>query len=182
MSKTYRRSRQRRNKLSKKRGGGPQKPTVEGFEGRPPFLEHNGVVKKSYLHTPIVSTQSGNNTKIKAPTRWAGFSKVYTVNTNRDEKEQRKAFARFNIKYRKLQDYFIKFGSAYHNGLWICVKAGVGNWNPNDGSWEMLPEVVRKMITDNDYNSAYENGNILKDNANGIFWLPEQYWRRIPNL
>lgn len=141
------------------------------------------MVKKSYLHNPpTVSTKSGTKNIIKAPTRWPGFSKVYNVNTNLDEKKQREGFARFNGKYRKLQDHFIEFGSEYHNGLWICVKAGVGNWNPNDGSWEMLPEVVHKMITDNDYNSAYENGNILKDNANGIFWLPEQYWRRIPNI
>ena len=176
MSKTYRRSRQRRNKLSKKRGGGP-KVRFSSIIGRKlkraSFFEHAKVQK---LNKP--TTYKGPNTIFNI-----GLTK-FTVDTKLDEEEQHKAFTIFNDKFRTIQDFFInKLHSNMlrhdqgHNGRWICVKVGVGNWNPKDGSWTMLPkEVECSTVNDDDFVNSVEGKRVISsENEAGIFCLPENY-------
>ncbi len=193
MSKTYRRSRQRRNKLSKKRGGGPhssghKKVRISSIigrkiKGRASFFEHDKVFNPKLNNKPTTYTRKGPNTIFTIPTT-AGLTK-FTVDTKLDEEEQHKAFTIFNDKFRTIQDFFINklhsnmLGSDQgHNGRWICVKVGVGNWNPKDGSWEMLPkEVECSTVNNNDGFVISDEGKrvISSENEAGIFWLPENY-------
>jgi|UniRef100_A0A6C0M3C2 hypothetical protein len=196
MSKTYRRSRQRRNKLSKKRGGGPhssghKKVRISSIigrkiKGRASFFEHDKVFNPKLNNKPTTYTRKGPNTIFTIPTT-AGLTK-FTVDTKLDEEEQHKAFAIFNDKFRTIQDFFINklhsnmLGSDQgHNGQWMCVTAGAGNWRPSGphaGSWTMLPKEVEECSTvnDDDFVNSVEGKRVISsENEAGIFWLPENY-------
>ncbi len=163
MSKTHRRSRQRRGKLSrrmKKRGGGRLK-------------------------------SSSANNRIKFTLNTPEGPKEFIVDKLSDEQEQYKALDRFNHTFRNIQDYFInklreegQLGPG-HNGRWMCVTAGDGNWHPSGphtGSWEMLPKIVKwsddTVIKDDKFvMSVLGEKAILGENRKGdpTFCVPEDY-------
>jgi len=203
MSKTQR-QRQRRGKLSrrmKKRGGVPKSSlkklrpsasaknlnvnmhSVVGREpvGRAPFFEPIGVFKPALnAPTPTNYTKKGQNTEFTISTN-VGSTK-YTVNTELDEEEQRKAFNIFNDSFISLQNYFIdrlnkNQLTAAHDGKWICVRAGNGYWNPKNGSWKMLPKQIHCDETVNDEILKSDDGKamILRKNYAGVFCLPKNY-------
>jgi len=205
MSKTHRRSRQRRGKLSrrmKKRGGGPKSSLNSSLStsaskrnvsissiidrkirGRASFFEgDNKVFKPALNNQPTRYTKTSQYTIFTIPTP-AGLTE-FTVDTNLDEAAQHKALDRFNIKFRNIQDYFIDMlnksmlGEAQgHNGQWICVTVGDGVWNPRTGSWKMLPEKVNRdeKVNDAFLQSSDGKAMILRKNYAGIFCLPENY-------
>jgi len=202
MSKTHRRHRQRRGKLSrrmKKRGGGPHSSgpkkvhisSIIGrkIKGRASFFEHAKVFNPNLNNKPTTYTRKGPNTIFTIPTT-AGLTK-FTVDTKLDEEEQHKAFAIFNDNFRTIQDFFIHsnmLGSDQgHNGRWMCVTAGDGNWRPSGphaGSWTMLPKEVKcSTVNDDDFVNSVEGKRVISsENEAGIFWLPENYelMRRVP--
>ena len=182
MSKTHRRSRQRRGKLSrrmKKRGGTKSSLKTAQSKNTPSssastrnvhmssivsahplyrasFFEpmNNKIVvqfKPELNDKPTKYTTQGQRTIFTIHTK-AGPTK-FTVDTKLDEEEQRKAFVRFDNKFRTIQNDFIrmlKTGNLTrdqgHNGQWMCVTAGNGNWYPTGrhaGSWTMLPKEVK---------------------------------------
>ena len=197
MSKTHRRSRQRRHngKLSrrmKKRGG--TKSSLKTAQGastrnvhmssmvakdllRAPFFER---VKVSDPDLPMAHEYEGQHTMFTIPTP-AGRTK-FTVNTKLDEEEQHKAFVRFYNKFRTIQnDMTNKLSSSdglvLHNGQWMCVKAGNGIWYPRKGSWTMLPKKVNCDINVTDAFVLSEDGKrwISEQNDKHIFCVPENY-------
>jgi hypothetical protein len=148
------------------------------------FFEHAKVNPK-LNNKPTTYTRKGPNTIFTIPTT-AGLIK-FTVDTKLDEEEQHKAFDIFNNEFRNIQDDFInKLHSNMlrhdqgHNGLWICVTAGDGNWHPSgphEGSWTMLPKEVECSTANDDgfVNSNEGKRVISSENDAGIFWLPENY-------
>jgi hypothetical protein len=151
--------------------------------GRASFFEHAKVNPK-LNNEPTRYTQKGQHTIFTMRTN-AGITK-FTVNTKLDEKRQRKALDRLNIKFRNSQDYFIEMlnegmlGEAQgHNGQWICVTAGDGNWRPSgphEGSWTMLPKKVECNEVNDDFLKSEEGKRVISSkNDAGIFWLPEEY-------
>ena len=202
MSKTHRRSRQRRGKLSrrmKKRGGTKSslKTAQSASNGNPVRISsivRSKLKRASFLEPmeivlndkPTKYTTQGQHTIFTL--RTAAGDVEFTVNTLQDEEEQRKALVRFNNKFRTIQNDFItklKTGKLTrdqgHNGQWMCVTAGNGNWYPigrHAGSWTMLPKEVKcdagagAVVTD----ALVQNEEwISARNAEYIYCVPENH-------
>lgn len=151
--------------------------------GRAPFLEPIGVVKPA-LNDPPALNEPTRYTKIGPNTEFTIGSIKYTVNTELDKEKQREGFDIFNDSFISLQNHFIKRLNADqltaahgHDGNWICVRAGNGQWNPKNGSWKMLPEKFNCDETVNDEILKSDDGKtmILRKNAAGVFCLPKNY-------
>jgi hypothetical protein len=133
---------------------------------------------------PTKYTTQGQHTIFTLRTA-AGLTK-FTVNTLQDEEEQREALVRFNNKFRTIQNDFITKLNAGnltrdqgHNGQWMCVTAGNGNWYPTGrraGSWKMLPKEVKwdagAVVTD----ELVKNEEwISARNAEYIYCVPKNH-------
>ena len=204
MSKTHRRSRQRRGKLSrrmKKRGGTKSslKTAQSASNGNPvrissivsaqplyraPFFERVKVSEQKFKQDfkPTEYKYEGPNIIFTIHTK-AGPTK-FTVNKIHDEEEQRKAFVRFDNKFRTIQNDFIRMLSSsrleLHDEQWMCVKAGNGIWHPSgkhEGSWTMLPEKFNCDINVTDEFVRSEAGKqwISAQNDKHIFCVPKNY-------
>jgi hypothetical protein len=124
------------------------------LKNRASFFEHNKIVnqfKPELNDKPTKYRTQGQH--IIFTLRTEAGDVEFTVNKLQDEEEQRKALVRFNNKFRTIQNDFItklKTGNLTrdqgHNGQWMCVTAGNGNWYPTGrhaGSWKMLPKEVK---------------------------------------
>jgi hypothetical protein len=149
--------------------------------GRASFFEH-AKVNPELNNQPTMYKFKGPHTKFTMRTN-AGDVR-YTVNTELDEEEQRKAFDIFNDKFRSIQNYFIHrlntdqlTEDQGHDGRWICVSAGIGDWKPNKGSWKMLPEEVNcdEKVNDEFLKSDDGKAMILRKNYAGVFCLPRNH-------
>ena len=197
MSKTYRRSRQRRNKLSKKRGGGPKRPgsqrhgsqmpgsqkhmpgsepIIIKFVGRPNFLGEKALgpplYSPGYEPEKIVPRIEKDKIIFGIPTR-QGDVKEYHIKLKIYEQMKRKSF----VEFKKLQDYFIselknEIENPGHDGNWICVKPSGGNRN---GHFEMIPEKVEDCEVMDDKYVTTNPQNMSDANAAGILWFPQNY-------
>lgn len=203
-----RRHRQRRHngKLSrrmKKRGGLPPKSSLKNTPSasnsnrvrissivntvplyRPTFFERVKVFEPEFkpdLSKPTAYEYEGQHITFTIPTK-AGLTK-FTVNKSHDEEEQRKAFVRFDNKFRNIQNYMTNKLSSdleLHDGQWMCVKAGNGIWHPSgkhEGSWTMLPKKVNcvKNVTDEFVRSEPGKQWISAQNDEHIFCVPKNY-------
>jgi hypothetical protein len=145
------------------------------------IFESKKVFKPSLNNQPTKYKFNGQNTKFTIG------NVRYIVNTELDKEEQYKALDIFNNKFRNIQYDNIKMlregklGEG-HNGRWICVTAGDGVWDPQTGSWEMLPKIVQwsdgtDIKDDRFVMSDLGENAILGENRKGdpTFCVPEKY-------
>ena len=180
MSKTYRRSRQRRNKLSKKRGGGPksQRPGSQveiKYVGRPNFMldtppKSSDTPPESsyavgYQPARIVHRTEGNKIIFVIPTR-EGVKKELHMTLTFHEELLRETYGNF----KKVQDYFIRTNIT--NKKWVRVTPSVGN--NRSGYFAVIPAKIT-VVNDENINSPDNIKKINQDNEKGIFWFPKNY-------